>query len=275
MIVLTKSGRVIATALLYLKQNRYLILEMTKRDIYDRYAGRAFGALWSLASPVLLMTIYVAVFTYLYNLRLGDLGDFPGSYASLLLSGLIPWLAMQEIFMRSTASFSSEPALVRQAAFPTGTLPIRTVLAAAPMVAAMTIFFLVYRFATADYPPITVPLVLVYWVVFAIFAIGVAFLLATLAVFFKDIAEILSLVFAGGLFLAPILFIPGLVPVWLGRMFYLNPFSYPIWVHKDIMFFGGIEHPVAWVLFGVETVFVLALGLGLYRRVATRIADVV
>lgn len=189
------------------------------------------------------------LYLYLYNLWLGD---FPGRYTSFLLSGLIPWLAMQEIFMRATASFSGEPALVRKAASPTGTLPIKTVLSTVPIIAAMTIFFLIYRFAT-----------------------GAALLLATLAVFFKDITEIMTLVFAAGLFLTPILFIPGLVPVWLERMFYLNPFSYPIWVYKDIMFYGGIEHPLGWILFAVEAVVVIALGLGLYQRVATRITNVV
>lgn len=257
----------------FMMRNRHLIADMTSRDIATRFSGRLFGAVWAIASPFALMAIYVAVFTFLYNVRLADVGDFRGDYTALLLSGLVPWIVIQEVVARASASLLSEPGLVRQIAFPSAVLPIRTVLAGWPMAASTTVFLLAYQAFAGPPPPLTALLLPLYWCMLALFLIGLGLLLSALAVFFRDVSEILSLVFSAGLFLSPILFIPGLTPGWLERVFYFNPFSYPIWVHKDLVFYGHIEHPIAWIGFPVLTVAFFVLGASLFRSVEGRFGE--
>ena len=38
-----------------------LILELTKRDISNKYEGTSFGSLWPLITPLLMLSIYQAV----------------------------------------------------------------------------------------------------------------------------------------------------------------------------------------------------------------------
>jgi lipopolysaccharide transport system permease protein len=257
----------------YAIRNRHLILEMAKRDIQERYSGRLFGALWALFSPIALMIIYVAVFTFLYSVRLSAVGHFRGDYTALLLSGLVPWLVIQETLSRCASCLIAQPSLVRQIAFPTGTLPIKTVLGSAPLALATSVFLLGYQFVVGPWPPWTAFGLLLYWPLFFLFALGLGLWLCALAVFFRDIQEVLALVFAGGLFLGPILFIPGLTPSWLERAFYFNPFSYPIWVHKDLVFYGAIAHPLAWIVFPVLAIFLFVSGAIFFRRVEGRFGD--
>ena len=49
---------------------RDLFGSLFRRDFQARYKGSAFGVLWSLANPLLLMAVYVVVFSVL--LRVGS-----------------------------------------------------------------------------------------------------------------------------------------------------------------------------------------------------------
>ena len=47
----------------------------------------------------------------------------------------------------------------------------------------------------------------------------------------------------------------------------LNPFSYVIWVYQDVLYFGAIVHPVAWIVFLASSLLSLALGYRSFRAV--------
>ncbi len=258
----------------FLVMNRDLVLEMARRDIRERYADRLLGAFWAVFSPLFLMGVYVVVFNFIFRVRQSDIAHLPGDYTTLLLSGLIPWLVIQAVLSRAVVSISGQPSLVRQVAFPTAVLPIKTILSEAPLIFTTTLVFLVYHLAIVGLPHWTALLLPVYWMVFGLYVLGLCLLLSSLAVFLRDLNEMIVMVFSIGLFLSPIMYIPGATVGWLEWVFYLNPFSYPIWVHRDIAFFGSITNPTAWVGFATLTGLFLFVGLSVYRRVENRFGDV-
>ena len=79
---------------------RDLFANLFRRDFQARYKGSALGVLWSLANPLLLMAIYVVVFSVL--LRVG--GDIP-HYALYVLTGLAPWIFFSTSLQSASASF--------------------------------------------------------------------------------------------------------------------------------------------------------------------------
>src|SRR5262245_29894650 len=72
-----------------LNQYRELLWEMTRRDIVDRQAGFAFGGFWVIGQPLLMMLVYVFVFSFVFTVRLG-LDDNGFNYVAFLLAGLVP-----------------------------------------------------------------------------------------------------------------------------------------------------------------------------------------
>jgi len=83
-----------------------------------------------------------------------------------------------------------------------------------------------------------------------------------------------ALLLAIGLFVSPILFVPVLVPPGLDTAFYFNPFSYVIWPHKDLMFYGHLEHPYGWLgLIGFNILFIWG-GVRTFQRLRPRFGDV-
>ena len=45
------------------KMNVPLLKNLTLQDFRDRYAGSVFGSLWALINPIVMITVYLMVFT--------------------------------------------------------------------------------------------------------------------------------------------------------------------------------------------------------------------
>ena len=54
-------------------QPLHLLARFTEREVLTRFAGSAFGLIWALANPLLLLAIYGFVFGQLFKQRMGDL----------------------------------------------------------------------------------------------------------------------------------------------------------------------------------------------------------
>ncbi len=258
----------------FLKKNRHLIMEMTMRDLRDRYVSQWFGLAWSIFHPIFLVVVYVGVFQFVFKVRLADIVSLPGDYTSLVISGLIPWLALQESLPRGTTCITGHAALIKQIAFPIEVLPIKSALATMPTVIVLTTCLFLYNFFTGTLPPATVFFLPIYWILMLGFFIAMNFILGAVGVFMRDIKDFIQLVFTAGLFLSPILYLPDTVPSWLNAIFYANPLSYVIWPHKDIVFYGGFAHPVAWIVFITFNILLLLLGIRLFQKLKPKFGDI-
>ena len=56
------------------------------------------------------------------------------------------------------------------------------------------------------------------------------------------------------------------MPRALQPIIYLNPFSYLVWVYQDVLFFGTIRHPYAWVVTALWALLALGLGYRTFER---------
>ena len=92
---------------------RDLFGSLFRRDFQARYKGSAFGVLWSLANPLLLMAVYVVVFSVL--LRVGSsLHD----YALYVLVGVAAWVFFSTSLTLASRSMLDYAPLIRKTRFP-------------------------------------------------------------------------------------------------------------------------------------------------------------
>lgn len=249
----------------FVKHQAGLLFAMTARDLKDRYAGQALGAIWAIVTPLLTMAVYVFVFTFIFKGRLGDTSGTAG-FTGFVLSGLAPWMALQECMARSTAAISGNSNLVKQIVFPSEVLPLKTALATLPILFIGIVIAAVIAISAGQATITGYILLLPLSVVsFVLFASGVAFLLAAIGVFFKDIKDIVTFFLSVGLFIHPILYPPGGAPTWLQPVFNYSPVSHMIRCFHDALSGGADPHPTSWVIFPVISLVTFLFGWRVFR----------
>ncbi len=257
-----------------LTRHRQLTWELTKRELGERHAGQAFGRLWAVGHPLVLMFVYVVIFAYVFKLKVGGTREMPLDYATFLLSGLIPWMAFQDVMSKSSTVIAANATLVKQVVFPLEVLPVKSVLASFFTQAIATGVLIVYVVVRHQTLPSTYALVPVLYLFQALAMAGVAYLIAAAAVFVRDLREVVQVFCVIGMYVMPVFYLPQWVPDLLRPVLYGNPFSYLAWCYQDACYFGRFEHPLAWVVFPTGAVLVFVLGYRFFSRVKIMFGNV-
>lgn len=273
----TRSGpvstlRPLATSL---AKNRRITWELAKREHADRYAGQAFGVVWAIVHPLFLIGLYVFVFKFVFKQNFGGTDELPFDYTVYLLSGLVCWLSSQDALIRSCSAIVSKSDLVRQVVFPLEILPVKVVLSSLFTLAVSIAVIVGYVAITFGRIPLIYLMLPLLVALQALFLTGIGFVLAVTGVFMRDIKDFIQVFATAGVYLMPVVYLPNMVPPLFKPFLYLNPFSYLVWCFQDVLFFGRIEHPVAWVVCLVGGSMVLLWGYRLFDRLRPAFGSVI
>ena len=246
--------------------NRELVFELARREIGDRYAGQALGLFWTVAHPLFLMALYVFVFGFVFRTKIGGTLEMPLDYTTYILAGLVPWMAVQEAMTKSCTAIVGNAGLVKQVVFPLEVLPAKTVVSTLVPQLISTFVLLVYVLAThgrffASYLLLPALLVLQTFMM-----VGIAYFLSALTTYFRDTKDFVQLFGIAGMYIIPVVYLPGWVPAVFRPVLYANPFSYLIWCWQDVLYFGRMEHPVAWLVLPAFSLFAFIMGYRMFRK---------
>jgi len=189
----------------------------------DRFLGSGLGLLWAILSPLMMMGIFVFVFTFVFPGRLaGHEGALP--FVIWLISGYGPWLALSEGLNSSTGSVAGNAGIVKNIAFKSELLPVvGAMLGVVPLLVSFAIL-LVLMFADGQTPGVAV-LILPFSVLLMLtFVSGVGFFLSSLNVFVRDISLALPNILMAILFTSPIFYPLTAYPTVIRPFLQFNPF---------------------------------------------------
>jgi lipopolysaccharide transport system permease protein len=247
---------------------------MAKREVLDHYTGRVLGAGWIIAHPLIQIGIYLFIFGVIFKPDVEHPSGLPINWTVYLLSGLIPWLAFLDAMNRSSLSMINNANLVKQVVFPIEILPIKGIMAATVPHLVMWILLLAYMLLQFGMLPWTIALLPLLLMVQLLAMVGVGFVLAPVGAYFRDLKDVIQVFGMVGLFLTPTLYRPESVPVVFKPLLYVNPVSYMIWCYQDVCYFGSIDHPWAWVVFGVLSLSVFVVGFRIFEKLKTYLGNV-
>lgn len=255
-------------------RHRQLTWEMTRREITDRYVGQVLGAFWAVAHPLCLLAVYIFVFALILRIQIGGTADLPLDYTTYLLAGLIPWMTCTEVLSKSAVALTSNANLVKQVVFPLEVLPLKGVLASllTELIAlGLLAGYILMRFGFLPWTFLLLPLLLVLQ---GTFLLGAACALAVLGAYLRDLKDLILLFNMIGVYLAPVIYLPHMVPSLFRPLLYFNPFSYLIWCYQDVCFFGRLEHLWAWPVLAGLAGLALAIGYRLFRALKPLLGNV-
>ncbi len=177
-------------------RHRGLLAELIRRDLRERYAGSAMGVLWNVIHPLIMIAIYIFVFTLLFpSGRTGGESRF----AVYLCAGLVPWLLFNETISRCSSCFTNYGGILTKTAFPKSIL---TLTIGATALATFLVTFTVYMIYLGSLVVLAPPgpnlgagqvfAALGVVLLMQVFALGLGIGLATLNVFFRDVGQIVA-----------------------------------------------------------------------------------
>src|SRR5512134_2601965 len=102
---------------------RELFGSLFRRDIRAKYRGSVLGLAWSLLHPLVLMAVYLLVFSVLW--RVAEVGS--DDYWLFLLCGLPPWVFFATAVQASSRSLLENANLIRKVRFPRQLVPLSVV----------------------------------------------------------------------------------------------------------------------------------------------------
>jgi len=255
---------------------RALIRELAARDLKDRYLNHALGGAWALLSPLLILVFYVYLFTIVFPARLGD---DPTSLNAMvwILIGLVTWTFATEVMNRAVTAISAAPSLVQRVVFPIEIIPMQTVaVQLLGFVIGLVLVLVVQAFNAPQTLIGTLWLLPPALLLLGATLVGLAYLLAGLGPFLRDLREIVQFFSMVGMFIAPVLYLPGtmanLNPL-LAAILAINPFTHLINCQRDALFHGSITAPISWIVAALFASFILVAGTTIYQRVKPHFAE--
>jgi len=252
---------------------RELFGNLFRRDLQTRYKGSALGVLWSLINPLVLMGIYVLVFSLLWKVAQMD------HYALYLLVGLTVWLFFSTSLTTASRSLLDSAALIRKVRFPRQLVPLSVVATQLVTFVAMLLVLMVVNPIVISKTRDTFLLAIPVAAGIVAFVCGVALIVSCANVVFRDVEHLVQAVLLPWFFLTPILYrledLPGGVQRydWVVTILrWVNPLTPPLYALRDPLFYGVVPNVWDVVYLVVEVLVALAVGAWVFRRVDDRIA---
>jgi lipopolysaccharide transport system permease protein len=249
-----------------LSQYRDLFDSLLRRELRVKYKGSAFGVLWTYLYPLFMMGVYTLVFSVLW--RAVDVPHYP----LFVLTGLTVWAFFQAAVQGGTSSLVGNAQLIKKVWFPREVIPAATVLA---QVVSAAVMFTVVVPANLAVSPETARTVLLAIPIFAgivCLALGLAWLLATANVFFRDVEHLVGVLFLPWFFLTPVFYgleqLPGAAghPLLIQILRYGNPVTPYVEGIKSTVFAGAVPGPGALAYIFLVGPAVALIGLWTLQR---------
>lgn len=176
-----------------------LLYELVIRDIKVRYKRSFLGLLWTVINPILTMAVMTIVFSKLFRFQIEN-------YTTYFLVGNILFSFFTEATTNSMHSVLDNSNLIKKVYVPKYLFPLSKVMSSVVNLFFSFIALIIVMVATkVPFQPtlLFAPILLCYVIMFAA---GIGLILATIMVFFRDIAQLYSIITLLWMYLTPIFY---------------------------------------------------------------------
>jgi len=274
----TRQAPLIVHRLRELLRYRELVRNLVVSELKARYKASVLGFVWSLLNPLGMMLVFTVVFSFLLTDK-----NRVEKYPLFLLCGLLPWNYFSAAVMGSINSVVGNANLVKKVHFPREVLPIAGVLAQlVNFLLAFIVLFAALLVFRAHFSPWLwlLPLVIL---IETCFALGIALILSTLNVFYRDTMMIMDVLMLAWFFLTPVVYSVEVFPrahMMMGQIvdvrrwaYILNPMASLINMYRDLLFLGTRTNIDFFLRTTLTALVILVFGYWFFIRYSDRFGE--
>ena len=201
-----------------------LLRTLLHRELRGRYRDSVLGSAWTLLQPLAMTGVYYFLFSFLFP------NNTIPNYAMFILTALLLWNFFANCLSLGTAAITGSADIVRKVWFRRELLPMAVVLAQAITTTILLTVVIVVDVIVSPASLATAVLVPIFFVLLMMLCFGIACLLATANVFFRDVGHLVSVILLPLFFMTPVFYsldnFPRQPPEWVITLLrYGNPLT--------------------------------------------------
>jgi len=236
--------------------HRELLWELVKRDFIGRYQGSLLGIVWSFVNPLLLLVIYTLVFSVAFKAKWGGGDESKIAFAIILFSGIIIHSFFSECLIRAPILIVSHTNYVKKLLFPIEILPSMVLLATLLQFIVSFGILLVFSLSVGIDVQGSALLIPIALIPLILMTLGISWILASLGVYLRDLAQAMTFITTAALFLAPIFYRIEALPETYRDLLAWNPITLPVIQLRNLLLW---DKPFLWGAWAVS----LAIGVSI------------
>ncbi len=248
---------------------------MIKRDLKARYIGSALGIFWSVINPLIMLSIYIVLFSKIWEAKIGSGEGGLQDFAIYLCCALFPWIAISESILRSTNIIIEHSTLIKKVSFPQTILPLFANLSSFVHLLIAYLLFLIFLLITQG------PQVFLYilflplaFLLQLFFTLGPSYFLATINVFFRDTSQVMGAIFTFLFWGTPIVYSPSIFKVKAAKYwFMINPFSQIVNIYRDILMYHKAPNIGGLLYLIILSAIMFVVGVKVFQRYKRKFVD--
>lgn len=260
----------------HLWSHRELILQLAAREIRERYRGAQLGFLWVMLPPLLMLAVYTFVFSVLFDARWGrDPAESRGEFALTLFAGMVLYQLFADVVARAPGLVASQRSYVKKVVFPLEILVVTALVTALfTTLVGYGVWMVGWLVVEQSWPHWTALWLPVVLLPVALATAGVAWVLASLGVFVRDLGPAVTLGVQALFFLTPVFYSLDAVPASFRPVLQLNPLTHAVEAVRRVLVWG---EPPEWTSLGAALLgsgLLALVGHAFFARSQRAFADV-
>jgi ABC-type polysaccharide/polyol phosphate export permease len=260
--------------------HRNLLYLLSLKELRTRYKKSVLGWAWSLLNPLSQMLIYTVVFTYVFfaSPLAGDpsgLKNFPLYF----LCGLLPWNFFSITTSVAMGNVQGGAGLIKKVSFPHEHLVFAVVVAQFVTLLIETLILVVAMFIAGQNILVWLPVLILLYLLWAVFTTGVSLALSAFNVFFHDVQYLWGIVSQVLFYATPVIYFTQTLPDHLavGRILKtiatLGPTGAYITAFHNVLYDGRFLSSGKIAYLGLLAVASFAIGTWIFNKLSPRFAE--
>jgi lipopolysaccharide transport system permease protein len=249
-----------------------LVFDFSRREIEKKYRGSYLGLVWLFLSPLLMLSVYTFVYSYVFRVKIMDMDRL--DFVLWLYAGLAVFVFFSDVVTTTTSCIRDSPNYVKKVIFPLEVLVSSRVISACFSFLVNFLLLVVFLLVKQKGLQTTILIVPLIFFPTVVFAYGLAMVLASVGVFVQDTDEVSRFLVRVLFYLAPIVYPLALVPQQASTLIWLNPLTSMVEPFRDVLLFGKWPE---WDKFGgflLVSIALFYLGRICFRKLRPAFADV-
>lgn len=250
------------------EKDKFILKQLVTKDFKIKYRRSVLGVAWSVLNPLLMMVVMSIVFSTIFGQsRNGSIT--PEMYPLYLIVGNITFSVMSESTNQALMSIIWASSLLKKVKVHRWVFPVQKVLFSLVnfsfslvAVALVMLFFGV----VPTWHLILLPVCLL---LLMCFCMGLGMMLSALAVFFRDVMHLWTVVITAWMYLTPIFWTTDYISQmahWIQVLVVLNPMYNYLQFMRDIFLFNTVPSALTFGLCVAWAVLALAIGYTVFHK---------